>query len=181
METLIANRIIIREWNETDSKDLYEYAKTELVGPSAGWPPHKNEEESKEIIKMFINNKDSYAIVLKSENKVIGGIGLHDRKPDSSLTELKQKEIGYILNPKYWGRGIAPEAVDCLMKYAFNKLNLDLIWCGHFDFNTNSKRVSEKCGFKYKFKRNEKLRLLDNMDVTTLYYNISKSEYIEHK
>ena len=65
METLIANRIIIREWNETDSKDLYEYAKTELVGPSAGWPPHKNEEESKEIIKMFINNKDSYAIVLK--------------------------------------------------------------------------------------------------------------------
>ncbi len=86
MKTLITNRLILREWKETDSKDLYEYAKSELVGPNAGWPPHKNEEESKEIIKMFLNNSDTYAIVLKSENKVIGSIGLHDRKPDDRLT-----------------------------------------------------------------------------------------------
>lgn len=99
METLITERLILREWKETDSKDLYEYAKSELVGPNAGWPPHKNEEESKEIIKMFIRDDNTYAIVLKEENKVIGGIGLHDRKPDDSLTELKQKEIGYVLNP----------------------------------------------------------------------------------
>jgi ribosomal-protein-alanine N-acetyltransferase len=50
METLITERLILREWKETDSKDLYVYAKSELVGPNAGWPPHKNEEESKEII-----------------------------------------------------------------------------------------------------------------------------------
>src|SRR5690554_3558265 len=110
MEILRTDRLIIRRWKENDSKDLYEYAKSELVGPNAGWPPHKDEEESKEIIKMFIRNMDSYAIVLKSENKVIGGIGLHDRKPDDSLAELRQKEIGYVLNPKYWGKGIVPEA-----------------------------------------------------------------------
>lgn len=152
METLITERLILREWKETDSKDLYEYAKSELVGPNAGWPPHKNEEESKEIIKMFIRDDNTYAIVLKEENKVIGGIGLHDRKPDDSLTELKQKEIGYVLNPKYWGRGIIPEAVNCLLKY----------------------------GFKYRFQKNEKLRLLDNKEVTTLYYCMFKSHYIEH-
>lgn len=65
MKELITDRLILREWKEEDSKDLYEYAKSELVGPNAGWPPHKNEEESKEIIKMFIKNKDTYAIVLK--------------------------------------------------------------------------------------------------------------------
>ena len=181
MKTLVSNRIILREWNETDSKDLYKYAKSELVGPNAGWPPHKNEEESKEILKMFIDNQDSYAIVLKTENKVIGGIGIHDRKPDESITELKQREIGYVVNPKYWGKGIAPEALRCLIEYAFNDLDLDLIWCGHFDFNTNSKKVIEKCGLKYKFKKNEKLKLLNNIEVTTLYYNISKLEYIKCK
>ena len=181
MERLISKRLLLREWKKSDSKDLYEYGKSKLVGPNAGWPIHKDEKESEEIIEMFIKSNNSYAIVLKSENKVIGGIGLHDRKPDESLTELKQREIGYVLNPKYWGRGIAPEALDCLMKYAFNKLNLDLIWCGHFDFNTNSKRVIEKCGLKYKFKKNEKLKLMDNVEVNTLYYNISKSEYIDFK
>ncbi len=177
MEILNTDRLILREWKEADSKDLYEYAKSELVGPNAGWPPHKNEEESKEIIRMFIENNETYAIVLKSENKVIGGIGLHNRKPDDSLSHLKQKEIGYVLNPKYWGNGFVPEAVNCLIKYGFNELNLDLIWCAHYDFNSNSKRVIEKCAFNYRFQKNDILKLLDNKEVITLYYNILKSEY----
>lgn len=178
MDMLNTERLILRKWRESDSFDLYEYAKSDLVGPNAGWKPHKSEDESKEIIKMFINNNDTYAIVLKSENKVIGGIGLHNRKPDEKLYNLEQREIGYVLNPTYWGNGYVPEAVNCLLNYAFNELDLDLIWCGHFDFNSNSKRVSEKCGFKYKFTKDEKLSLLDNKEVKTLYYNILKSEYI---
>ena len=168
METLVTNRLILRQWKDNDSADLYEYAKSELVGPSAGWPPHKNEEDSKGIIRMFIENNETYAVVLKSENKVIGGIGLHNRKPDDSLSDLLQKEIGYVLSPKYWGNGFIPEAVNFLIKYGFNELNLDLIWCGHFDFNSKSKRVIEKCRFKYRFQKNERLKLLDNKEVTTL-------------
>ncbi|ARK32513.1 GNAT family N-acetyltransferase [Halalkalibacter krulwichiae] len=178
MEPLITERLLLRQWKESDSKDLYEYAKSEKVGPNAGWPPHKNEEESKDIIKMFIKNNDTYVVVLKAENKVIGGIGLHDRKPDDRLAELKQKEIGYVLNPEYWGRGIIPEAVNGLLQHGFNELHLDLIWCAHFDFNHNSKRVIEKCGFTYRFQKNEKLRLLDNKDVINLYYSMLKSDYM---
>ena len=89
METIFTDRLILRPWSLNDSSDLYEYAQSELVGPNAGWKPHKSEEESKEIINMFITNNDSYAIVLKEENKVIGGIGLHNRKPDVSLEDLE--------------------------------------------------------------------------------------------
>src|SRR5689334_20952019 len=103
MKTLETNRLILRDWCESDSRDLFEYASDNRVGPNAGWPVHKNEEESKSIIKMFIENNDCYAIVLKSENKVIGGIGLHERTPDENLQDLNQREIGYVLNPKYWG------------------------------------------------------------------------------
>ena len=177
METIFTDRLILRPWSLDDSSDLYEYAQSELVGPNAGWKPHKSEEESKEIINMFITNNDSYAIVLKEENKVIGGIGLHNRKPDVSLEDLEQREIGYVLNPKYWGNEYVPEAVKALVKYGFEKMNLDLIWCGHYDFNNKSKRVNEKCGFKYKFTRKENLERLDNIEVNVLYYNILKDEY----
>lgn len=178
MKELTTDRLMLREWKIEDSEDLYEYAKSELVGPNAGWPPHKNIEESKEIIERFIENKDVYAIVLKSEDKVIGGIGLHERKPDDRLSHLKQREIGYVLSPKYWGQGIVPEAVNRLIRYSFEELDLDLIWCAHYDFNHNSKRVAEKCGFKYKFTKNEKLKLLNNKEVASLYYCIYKRDYI---
>lgn len=181
METLMTERLILREWKESDIDDLYEYGRSDLVGPNAGWPPHKSKEESKKIIEMFIRNNDAYAIVLKSENKVIGSIGLHDKKPDDNLLELNQREVGYVLNPKYWGNGIIPEAVNRLVEYGFEDMNLDVIWCGHFDFNKNSKRVNEKCGFKYKFSKNEKLKLLNNKDVTTLYYCIFKNDYMDKK
>ena len=34
-----------------ENKDLYEYAKDPEVGPIAGWPPHKDLEESLNIIR----------------------------------------------------------------------------------------------------------------------------------
>lgn len=180
METLETNRLILKNWYESDYLDLFEYASDSRVGPNAGWPIHKNEEESKSIIKRFIENNDSYAIVLKSENKVIGGIGMHNRTPDETLKDLNQREIGYVLNPKYWGNEYVTEVAKALIKYGFEEMNLDLIWCGHHDFNSRSKRVVEKCGFNYKFNRDTTLKLLNDKVVNTLFYNISKSEYYKN-
>lgn len=76
------------------------------------------------------------------------------------------------------GQEIVPEAVNELIRYSFEELDLDLVWCGHFDFNHNSKRVNDKCGFKYRLTKKESLKLLGNKEVETLYYCIFKSEYI---
>ena len=70
--------------------------------------------------------------------------------------------------------------MNVLISYSFEELDLDLVWCGHYDFNLNSKRVNEKCGFKYRLTKKERLELLDNKEVTTLYYCIFKSEYIQN-
>lgn len=178
MKMLETQRLILRDWRENDYIDMYEFASSELVGPNAGWPVHKNPEESKTIINKFIKNNDTYAIVLKSENKVIGSIGMHNRIPDESMIYLSQREIGYVLNPGYWGNGYAPEAVMRLISYGFEEMDLDLIWCCHFDFNYRSKRVIEKCGFNYRFSRDVVLTLLDNKVVNEWFYNIYKSEYL---
>lgn len=54
MKEIITDRLIIRPWSIMDNSDLYEYAKSELVGPNSGWKPHKSEDESKEIIKRLM-------------------------------------------------------------------------------------------------------------------------------
>ncbi|PAB56892.1 GNAT family N-acetyltransferase [Anaeromicrobium sediminis] len=180
MSILETERLILRKWTYEDVDDLFEYAKSDLVGPNAGWKPHKDQEESKEIIKMFIESDEVYAIELKDENKVIGSIGIHRRTPDEKLKDLKQREIGYVLNPKYWGNGYVPEATNALIKHGFEEMNLELIWCAHYDYNMRSKRVIEKSPFKYIFKRKEELKLLDNKKVTTLYHNLTKEEYYKN-
>ena len=81
----------MRNWQISDSKDLFEYAKSDLVGPNAGWKPHESIDKSLEIIKMFIKDNDVYAIELKSENKVIGSIGIHNSCPDKDLSTLNQR------------------------------------------------------------------------------------------
>lgn len=45
--------------------------------------------------------------------------------------------------------GYIPEAAQELMRYAFVELKLDTIWCGYFDGNDKSRRVGEKCGFRF--------------------------------
>lgn len=43
-------RLILRKWTQNNAESLFAYAKNPNVGPIAGWPPHKNIEESKNII-----------------------------------------------------------------------------------------------------------------------------------
>jgi [ribosomal protein S5]-alanine N-acetyltransferase len=174
-------RLLLRRWQESDYKDLYEYAKREDVGPFAGWAPHKSEQESKDVIRYFLQNNNSYAIVWKEENKAIGSIGFHKRTPDVKLSHLAQREVGFALNPAYWGRGIVPEAVNHLLVFGFEQLQLDLIWCGHFDFNKKSKRVNEKCGFQYRFQKKDRYKLFNNQIITSVYYCMTKEDYFEKK
>lgn len=175
MKTLETERLILRSWEESDAEDLYEYAKNDLVGPNAGWKPHESISESKEIIKMFKESNKDYAIQLKENEKVIGGTGLY---PTSlAKDDPKQGEVGYVLNPDYWGQGIIPEAVNELIRYGFEDLNIDVVWCAHFDFNYKSKRVCEKCSFIYDHTKDEVLERLDNKAVKTLFYKIERSDY----
>ena len=55
-------RLILRPWQESDAESLYKYAKNPEVGPIAGWPPHKDVEESLGIINNVLNGPECYAI-----------------------------------------------------------------------------------------------------------------------
>jgi len=39
---LETDRLILREWKETDLNDFFEYDRVDGVGQMAGWQPHKS-------------------------------------------------------------------------------------------------------------------------------------------
>lgn len=146
---LKTQRTILRPFQITDLDDFFEYASVDGVGQMAGWLPHKNKEQSFKILKMFIEEKKTFAIVYN--DKVIGSIGI-EKYPENELLELefkKGREIGYVLSKDYWNNGIMTECVKEVIKYCFNILKLDFLICGHFINNDKSRRVQEKCGFKH--------------------------------
>lgn len=146
MKTLETERLILRLYTEDDLDDFYEYASVEGVGEMAGWPHHKSKEETKQILDYFIKSKNVYALYHKQDKKVIGSLGIHNSEQQVCFGD-NQKEIGYVLSKDYWNQGLMPEAVKEVIKYCFEELNIDTLWCAHFDINTRSKRVIEKCGF----------------------------------
>ena len=146
---LRTKRLVLRPFSLNDLDDFYEYAKVDGVGQMAGWLPHKNKEESLRILRKFIDEKKTFAI--EFEGKVIGSLGVEKYALEEKLTEFdgyKGREIGYVLAKPYWGQGLMPEAVKAVINYLFEELDLDFLTCGYYDFNAQSKRVQEKCGFK---------------------------------
>ncbi len=144
-------RLILRAFTLEDLDDFYEYASVEGVGERAGWAHHKSKQESQEILERFIAEDKTFAICLKKDGKVIGSLGVEKYGLEESLTEFNGylgREIGYVLAKPYWGKGIMPEAVTAVIEYLFKEIGLDFLICGYYDFNAQSKRVQEKCGFK---------------------------------
>lgn len=150
-KVLETQRLILREFKEEDLTDFYEYASVDGVGEMAGWSHHENIETTKEILNSFIKDNKVFAIVYKENNKVIGSLGVEKYGMEDKLDEFKNlygREIGYVLSKDYWGKGLMPEAVKCVINYLFDECNLDFIICGYYLFNNQSKKVQEKCGFK---------------------------------
>ena len=143
-------RLILRPWRMEDLPDLNEYASVPGVGEMAGWSAHKSMEESEAILKLFIEEKKTLALELKESGKVIGSVGLEKAIYEDFRRIFKRgREVGYVLSKAYWGRGLMPEAVKAVMAYCFDTLGYDFLTCSHFLSNTQSRRVIEKCGFRY--------------------------------
>ena len=146
---LKTQRMILHPWKDTDLNDFYEYAKVDGVGQLAGWTPHKNIEESKVILDIFIEGKKTFAI--EYQNKVIGSLGIecYNEENYPEFNSFQGREIGYVLSKDFWGQDIMPEAVKAVIQYLFEVENLDFILVCHSDRNKQSARVVQKCGFKY--------------------------------
>ncbi len=143
-------RLILRPWEESDAEALFKYASDPDIGPVAGWSSHTSVENSLEIIRTVFAFPETYAVVLKDTGEPIGSCGImFSDSLHSAEMKLHEAEIGYWIGKPFWGQDLIPEAVMSLLSRCFNELRLNAVWCGYYDGNIKSKRVIEKCGFKF--------------------------------
>ena len=148
------------------------------MGPIAGWPPHRSEAESREIIHTVFSQPGVFAMELKENRRVVGSVGFVHAHPAGARAACPDDEVGYALSPACWGRGLMPEAVEAVLRYGFEELGLLRIWCGHYAGNWRSRRCLRKCGFSYQFSR---LTAAEPMGETreTYFYLLTKEAWLE--
>lgn len=174
---IATERLVLRPWQESDAESLYKYAQDPAIGPIAGWPPHTSVEDSLNIIRTVFAAPETYAVVLKETGEPVGSIGimLGDGLHSAEM-QANEAEIGYWIGKPYWGQGLIPEAVRCLLKRCFEDLGMTVVWCGYYDGNMKSRRVMEKCGFRFHHTEEGKVSPLG--DVRTEHFmRITKEEW----
>lgn len=174
---LATRRLLLRPWEETDAEALYRYARHPAVGPAAGWAPHTSVEDSLHIIRTVFSAPETYAVVLKETGEPVGSVGIM-RGDGLHSAEMKadEGEIGYWIGVPYWGQGLIPEAVCRLLQRCFVDLAMAAVWCGYYEGNTKSRRVMEKCGFRFHHTEEGKVSPLG--DVRTEHFmRITREEW----
>ena len=84
-----------------------------------------------------------WLVLLKPEMQFTGWAGL------AYLPEFDEIDLGYRFLPEFWGAGIATEASKAILKYGFEKLQLERIIAIAEKENTASTRVMEKAGMQF--------------------------------
>ena len=174
-EHLYTERLVLRGWADSDAQNLYKYAKSPDVGPIAGWPVHENLEFSKMAIREYLSIPGTYAVCLREDNTAIGSVGLLFGENSNLVTAEDEAELGYWIGVPFWGRGLIPEACREVLRYGFEELGLNKIWCAYFNDNIKSKKVEEKIGFQYSH-TNENIywELMGDYRTEHIYYMTKK-------
>ena len=109
------DRLILRPWQDSDAEALFRYASDPDVGPRAGWPPHKDIEESKRVIRDIFTNDRTWAVTLRETGEPIGCMGYYIHGESNIPIGEEDAEIGYWIAKPYWNRGIATEALRVMV------------------------------------------------------------------
>jgi ribosomal-protein-alanine N-acetyltransferase len=129
-----------------DAEEIYyTYASKPEATRFVSWPTHQRLADTRAFlsysVKAWDAGKDfSYAIRLEGTGRLAGSIG--------ALVNGNDVQVGYIVSPSLWGRGIATEALRLMGKMLSKaRSEDDRIWTFVDAENKASIRVLEKCGW----------------------------------
>lgn len=116
-------RLILRELTTDDAETLFRiYHEPNVYTYYSKGPPETVEIERANLARHL----DHYArygfglwgTVLRETGELIGRCGLLNQTVD----DVAEVEIGYLLSPRFWGRGLASEAARAIRDYGFGTL-----------------------------------------------------------
>lgn len=149
---LETSRVEIRGLDAADKKAVFEIVKHSDVARGNSWHSPKTLDSfdfSWGEEQAYFNKE--LAFILKDTGELIGSGGLY-------IDEVNHKaQLGYILHPDFWNRGVMTEIVEKLLRVAFEDLQLHRVEANVFNGNLGSNRVLEKNGFQYEGRQRDAL------------------------
>jgi ribosomal-protein-alanine N-acetyltransferase len=145
--TLHTDRLLLRPHTLADAPELARLAGAREVAATTLRIPHPYSVTDAEAFiaerQDGADERVAFAIVLRENSVLLGGIGLRPEK------QHRHAELGYWLGTPHWGNGYATEAARAVVRYGFEVLNLHRIHASHFSNNTASGNVLRKIGMKH--------------------------------
>jgi len=157
-------RLVLRDWAPADIPDLIEGLNDLNVSRWLAFAPHPYTREAAESWLTYCTqlsekgpDRDNYqfAIELKSEQKVIGGVSL------IRVSRLHGTAGGGIwLNARYQGHGYGTEAFGEKIRFAFVDLRLRRLDNGFFKGNDASFALQQRFGYQLEGERRQAYRCM---------------------
>ena len=156
---LETDRLLLRRMRVGDADDMYAYARRADVTEYLTWTPHPDRRYTTDYLQYLatryrVGDFYDWGVTLRSNGRMIGTCGF-----TSFDFAHNSAQVGYVLNPDYWGKGIAPEALHAVMCFGFHELNLHRIEAHYIIGNDRSRRVMEKVGMSYEGTRREAMQI----------------------
>lgn len=148
MPALETPRLQLRRLTMRDAADVYAYSRDPLVAEHVLWEAHRSIFDSRSYIRYMqrkyrMHEPASWGIVLKSTGRVVGTIGFMWIQRDNAAAE-----VGYSLSRAHWNQGYMTEALQRVLRYGFESMNLNRIEAQHETSNPASGAVMRKSGMR---------------------------------
>jgi len=141
-------RVFLRAFNKSDGEKVYKWLLDDEVQSLFGGDTFYPSQDfvSKWIEEKIFDRKNIYLAICLSETKeIIGYLSIKD------IDHRNRKALwtGLIIGEKeLWGKGLATEAANLMVKYLFDELNMNMIWGFWLEEHTASIKMGEKAGFR---------------------------------
>lgn len=178
MDTILkGKKIYLREIEQKDWIDVHKYASQEKVCVYQTWGPN-SKTESEDYVKQIIfdanqevRSRFAFAVILKESGNMIGSGEVNIRDFNNQVGE-----VGYIINPEYWGLGYATETAKILIDFGISQLDLHRIFATCDPRNIGSLKVLEKVGMVKEGRIRENL-LVKSGWRDSLIYSVLEQEW----
>jgi RimJ/RimL family protein N-acetyltransferase len=136
--------VVLRPYNVSMIDDLVEAANDPRIPMymSDRFASPYTKEDAEEWIDVASGPLPPQQFAIFVDDHLAGGLG---GDPDSG-ERAGSAEIGWWINPQYWGRGITTVAARALIDFLFETLGLMRLWAPVMAPNVGSSRVAEKAG-----------------------------------
>ena len=137
-------RLMLRQFSETDCKDMFKWAANPDVVKYLSYYPHKNIDETKKILSSWVHiyhKSDTYNWAIEYDGTVIGNIAVVEQDDECFSCHL-----GWQIDKPYWNKGIMTEAASAVIEFLFDSVGYDRITTGCDSRNIGSAKVMQKVG-----------------------------------